>query len=146
MAKANPFGNEEEPELDISPLIDVAFLLLIYFIVTTTLTKSEADLQMVLPGIESSAPSKAVMIDQMNIEVDRDGSILINDRVADGPESGHALPALTEELTRYAASARIAGTEPQIIIKCDDDAQGQRFVDALNACAKAEITQISLAR
>jgi biopolymer transport protein ExbD len=146
MAKANPFGNEEEPELDISPLIDVAFLLLIYFIVTTTLTKSEADLQMVLPGIESSAPSKAVMIDQMSIEVDRDGAILINDRVADGPESGHALPALTEELTRYAASARIAGTEPQIIIKCDDDAQGQRFIDALNACAKANITQISLAR
>ncbi|MEO0448487.1 MAG: biopolymer transporter ExbD, partial [Verrucomicrobiota bacterium] len=35
---------QEEPELDMSPLIDVGFLLLIYFLVATTLAKEEADL------------------------------------------------------------------------------------------------------
>ena len=41
---------EEKVELQIAPLIDVVFLLLIYFMVTSSLKKSEADLGITLPG------------------------------------------------------------------------------------------------
>ena len=46
---------EAEPVLDMSSLIDVSFLLLIYFLVTSTLDPKEADLGMKLPTTETSA-------------------------------------------------------------------------------------------
>ena len=100
-----------EPGLDISSLIDVAFLLLIYFIVTTTLTKSEADLGMVLPGVASNQ-STSVKVDQMVVKVAADQSVFVNDELVDSDPNDHLLPNLTDRLDRYAASAKIAPTAP----------------------------------
>ncbi len=144
MADSNPFADEQEPELDISPLIDVAFLLLIYFLVTTTLQKSEADLSLTLPGVEKS-DSKEVKIDQMLVQISEDGSVIVNDEVADSDPNDRILPNLTDRLSRYSASAQIANTETQVIIDCDPEAVGQRFIDVLNVCAKANIKNVSLA-
>lgn len=145
MAEIDPFEGEQDPELDISPLIDVAFLLLIYFLVTTTLLKSEADLSLTLPGIDKT-DSKEVKIDQMLIKVDSTGAVIVNEEVSDSDPNDRDLPNLTDRLTRYAASCIVANTEPQIIIDCDNEALGQRFVDVLNACAKSEIKNVSLAQ
>jgi len=144
MANSDPFGEEAAPELDISPLIDVAFLLLIYFLVTTTLQKSEADLSLVLPGVEKS-DSKEVKIDQMLVQIDASGSVIVNDEVSDSDPNDRHLPNLTDRLSRYAASAELANTETQVIIECDEEAVGQRFIDVLNVCAKAKIKNVSLA-
>lgn len=144
MANSDPFGGEEEPELDISPLIDVAFLLLIYFLVTTTLEKSEADLSLVLPGVEQE-DSREVKIDQMLVRIDSTGAIIVNDEVSDSDPNDRDLPNLTERLTRYSASAQIANTETQVIIDCDPEATGQRFIDVLNVCEKSDIKNVSLA-
>lgn len=143
--KSDPFGGEPEPELDISPLIDVAFLLLIYFLVTTTLMKKEADLSLVLPGVESES-NEEVKIDQMLVKIDAGGTVIVNEEISDSDPNDRNLPNLTDRLTRYAASARVANTEPQIIIDCSEEAVGQRFVDVLNVCAKADIPNISLAQ
>ena len=97
MADSDPFGGEEDPVLDISPLIDVAFLLLIYFLVTTTLQKSEADLSLVLPGVEKS-DSKEVKIDQMLVAINAEGLILVNEEVSDSDPNDRDLPNLTERL------------------------------------------------
>lgn len=143
--QSDPFGNEPDPELDMSPLIDVAFLLLIYFIITTSLMKQEADLSLVLPGIESR-DSREVKIDQMLVKIDAGGTVLVNEEVSDSDSNDRNLPNLTDRLTRYAASAKVANTEPQIIIDCSEEALGQRFVDVLNVCAKAGIANVSLAQ
>ncbi len=145
MSDSDPFSNEKEPELDISPLIDVAFLLLIYFLVTTTLQKAEADLSLTLPGVESN-DTREVKIDQMLIQIDPAGAVIVNEEVSDSDPNDRDLPNLTDRLTRYAASAQVANTEPQIIIDCADEAMGQRFVDVLNVCAKANIANVSLAQ
>jgi biopolymer transport protein ExbD len=144
MANSDPFGGEEEPELDISPLIDVAFLLLIYFLVTTTLQKSEADLSLVLPGV-AQEDSREVKIDQMLVKVDQAGVVYVNEEVADTDPENRALPNLTDRLSRYAAAAEVANTETQVIIDCDQEAVRQRFIDVLNVCAKAKIKNVSLA-
>ena len=145
MSDMDPFGEEEDPELDISPLIDIAFLLLIYFLVTTTLQKSEADLSLTLPGI-SKTDSKEVKIDQMLIKVDASGAVIVNDEISDSDPNDRDLPNLTDRLKRYAASCIVANTVPQIIIECADEAVGQRFIDVLNVCAKSEIKNVSLAQ
>ena len=133
-----------EPTADVSPLIDVAFLLLIYFLVTTTLKPQEADLGLVLPGV-ASAESKPVDIDQMTIKIAGDGSVFVNDELMDSDPNSRNLANLSERLNRYAASAQIAGSEAMVVISCADDAREQRFVDVLNACALNGLKNISLA-
>ena len=140
---ASPFASREDPEMNISPLIDVAFLLLIYFIVTTTLQKSEADLEMALPGVDK-VESDAVQIDQMMIRIDSDGGILVNEEVVDPPGSNFTAPGVSDRLERFALSCRLAQSEALVIVNCHPDAIQQRFVDVLNACAKAAITNISI--
>ena len=122
----------------------LCFLLLIYFLVTTTLQKSEADLSLVLPGVEQR-DSREVKIDQMLVKVEEGGVVLVNDEVADSDPNDRVLPNLTERLSRYSASAEVANTETQVIIDCDPEAVGQRFIDVLNVCAKAKIKNVSLA-
>lgn len=139
----NPLAGGDDPALDISSLIDVAFLLLIYFIVTTTLTKQEADLGLVLPGI-SAETSNPVKVDQMMIRITPDQAVMINDEVSDSDPNDRRLPNLTDRLERYAASAEIAGSEAMVVIDCADEALEQRFVDVLNACAKAGLKNVSL--
>jgi biopolymer transport protein ExbD len=139
----SPFAGKEEPEMNISPLIDVAFLLLIYFLVTTTLMKQEADLSMVLPGV-SQVQSDPVPVDQMMIEIDATGVILVNREPVDSDLTDHHAPNLTDRLTRYSAAAKIAQSEALVVIKCDDQVPEQRFIDVLNACAKADIKNVSI--
>lgn len=139
----NPLSQGVEPGLDISSLIDVAFLLLIYFIVTTTLTKSEADLGMVLPGV-ASEQSNSVKVDQMVIRVSADQGVFVNDELVDSDPNDHNLPNLTDRLDRYAASAKIAGSEAMVIVECANESPQQRFVDVLNACAKTGLKNVSL--
>ena len=141
---SDPFGDEPAPDADISPMIDVAFLLLIYFLVSSTLQKQEADLSLTLPGV-SSADSRSVKIQQTLIEIDPAGVIFVNGEATDSDPKDRTVPALTDRLERYAANSALAEAEPQIIIDCNDDSKGQRFVDVLNACAKANIKNITLA-
>lgn len=125
---------EKDPELDMSSLIDVSFLLLIYFLVTSTLDPKEADLGMTMPTSQSDG-SAEVEIDQMTINVNSSGHIVVNEEVLDSDVESREVPVLLDRLSTYAESARLTDSEPMVIIAADDAAKGQRFVDVLNALA-----------
>ena len=129
--------------MNIGPLIDVAFLLLIYFIVTMTLEKEESDLSLVLPGT-TSVKSDPVKVDQMLIRISEDSLVTINEEIVESDPSDRRLGALTDRLTRYAASAKIAGSEAMVVIDCANSTPQQRFIDVLNACANADLKNVSL--
>ena len=105
---------EDEPELNISSLIDICFLLLIYFLVTTTIKKKERDLEMALP---SAAPSdEQPDIQPMFIKIDVNGSIYVNSgpaqEILDTDTSSRELPLLAQRLELYASGARAADSQP----------------------------------
>ncbi len=129
---------EENPELDMSSLIDVSFLLLIYFLVTSTLDPKETDLGMTMPTNTSSSPSE-VEIDQMTVEVNSSGHIVLNDEVLDTDIDNHEVPLLLDRLRTYAESARLTDSQPMVIIAADDASKGQRFVDVLNALSDKQV-------
>lgn len=134
----------EEPELNVAPLIDLVFLLLVYFMVTASLVRSEADLGIKLPGM--MAQSEAVeMPDEQMIEVFPDGRVMLNGRTYDQPGFAH-LPELTALLTRYRLSSESASIPALVTIWADDETKHQRVIDVLNACADAGITQVTFAR
>ncbi len=133
--------NSDDEEFQMAPMIDIVFLLLIYFMVTTTLIKQEADLGMQLPGtVQQSAEVK--MPDEQIIEIRADGRIILNGQVFDGVDS-RKMPELTGVLVRFKQSSDLTNTPAMITIQADDDSAHQRVIDAMDACAAAGIKSVS---
>jgi biopolymer transport protein ExbD len=131
----------EKVELQIAPLIDVVFLLLIYFMVSSSLKRSEADLSLTLPG--QVAQAKALkMPDEQIIEVLSNGSIVLNEKSYADPFKAD-LEALEFTLTRYREASQLAGSEAMITIAAEDESVHERVIDVLNACAGAGITSVT---
>ena len=137
--------DEDEPGLDISSLIDVCFLLLIYFLVTTTIQPREQDLRMALPA---AAPSTDVMdLAPMFIKVDRSGAIYVGvgaeQETLDSDVARRELPMLKERLDSYANAARAGGKEPMVQIWADGEANQQRVIDVINCLASAKVQSVT---
>ena len=98
---------EDEPGLDISSLIDVCFLLLIYFLVTTTIQPREQDLKMSLPAAAPSDTPPALA--PMFIKVDKAGDVYINSgpaqELVESDADSRRLPELSNRLDGYVATA-----------------------------------------
>ena len=131
----------EQPELAIAPLIDVVFLLLIYFMVTSSLKKNEADLGITLPGTlkVSSAPT---MPDEQIIEVSETGDVILNGKIY-GADGAKDIPELVMTLRRYRLASEAASTKALITIQAGAKTKHQRTIDVMNACAAAEIKYVS---
>ena len=133
---------DEVMELQMAPLIDCVFLLLIYFMVATTLHKSEADLGITLPGnVAQSQPIQ--MPDEQIIEIDRLGKVILNAKVFSENVDERELPELVKTLVRYRLAAQAAGTKALITVQADGDCEHQRVIDVMNACAGAGITFVT---
>lgn len=137
---------EPDPDLDISSLIDVCFLLLIYFLVTSTITPRETDLAMKLPA---NTPSSADQpkIEPMFIRVDAGGVIYTGtgagQQQLDSDSSVREVPLLDSQLELYASAAASAGSQPLVQVYVDPGAVQQRVIDVLNSLAGAEITSVT---
>jgi biopolymer transport protein ExbD len=132
-------------ELDISSLIDVCFLLLIYFIVTSTIGQRETDLNMQLPSPNPSG--EQAKIDPLFIKVDDKGVIFTGigggETQLDSDTGAREVPLLDSQLQLYSSAARSAGNNPLVQIYVDPSASQQRVIDVLNALAAAEITSVT---
>lgn len=134
---------QEAPELQIAPLIDMTFLLLIYFICTCSLITPEADLGIRLPGVNVAAQT-VDMPDEQVIEVRANGRVFLNTREFDTPAS-QTLPELLGMLLRYKAASDASKNEAMVTILAEDDTPHQRVIDVMNACAAARIKNVSFA-
>ncbi|VGO22830.1 ExbD/TolR family protein [Pontiella sulfatireligans] len=131
----------EKTELQIAPLIDVVFLLLIYFMVSARLKRPEADLSLALPGAVSVS-TEMEMPDEQIIEVLASGVIMLNNKVYEAPDKSD-LVGLEYTLLRYRQAAQLSKTKAMITIAAEDDAVHERVVDVLNACAGAGIENVT---
>jgi biopolymer transport protein ExbD len=130
-------------ELQIAPMIDVCFLLLFFYILTSKPIQPEADINMTLPGTVAQEESLEIP-DEQRISILEDGQIVLNDLTLDEPHS-RELPALLKTLTRFKESVDANKTEALITVDAADGSQHQRIVDVLNACARAGIRGVTFA-
>lgn len=139
-------AEEADPALDISSLIDVCFLLLIYFLVATSIQKKEVDVPLALPA---AAPSDAEMpdIDPLFIKVDANGAIFTGagsgQQMLDTDTSSREVPMLTQQLELYVAGASSGGKKPLVQMWVDGGANQQRVIDVLNALVGAGISSVT---
>lgn len=131
---------DEKVELQIAPLIDVVFLLLIYFMVTTALVKKEADISFMLPAkVEQDEPIDLPI--EVTIEIAPAGDVMIEGVLF--PRSDRELLSLATRLVEFQAAADSSGSELIVNISPEDEVPHFRIVDVMNACAIANVKNTS---
>jgi biopolymer transport protein ExbD len=131
----------EKVDLPIAPLIDCVFLLLIYFMLTSSLEEPEADMGITLPGVLAQSKTLA-MPDEQIIEVEADGRVILNGRDL-GERGAKSLGELTATLIRFRQASEAAKTKALVTILGADDTLHERVIDVMNACAGAGIKNVT---
>ncbi|QYY34444.1 biopolymer transporter ExbD [Ruficoccus sp. ZRK36] len=130
--------------IPLAPMIDCVFLLLIFFMVSTTLEEQEADLSFELPGtVETMAPLD--IPDEQVIEIRDDGQAVVNDYAYDRPASTH-YTELAVMLGRYQAACTSTHSEARVTLAPADGTPHQAVVKVMDACARAGVHDVQFAQ
>ncbi len=117
--------------VNLTPLIDVVFLLLIFFMVTTTF-KEDSEFSLELP--QASNEVERVDVD-LTVTIQANGSLFLNGRSVNGG---------SEQLVGAIESLNLSG-EVIVTIEADKDATHQMVIDVLDALAQNGFNQVSIA-
>lgn len=143
--KTRPLENDE-PALNISSLIDVCFLLLIYFLVTTQIVKKEQEISSTLPVPNPVDPPAEIAPFELIIGANGHVSTRNESGVIELIESDHSireLPNLSGRLRIYRSASLISGQKPVVKLKIEEETRQQRVTDVLNALAGERIEDIT---
>lgn len=131
---------QSDDKVDITPMIDVVFLLLVYFMFLPL--QQEADMGIRLPSMTPPEVKNLDLPNEHIIDIFPNGMVLLNGAPMDSTES-RAMPRLATTLGRLKASSDRIGLDTVVKIQADPDSPHQRSMDVLNACSKATINKIS---
>ena len=129
-----PGHKEESVEVNLTPLIDVVFLLLIFFMVSTTFDR-HARLKVSLP--ESSAKATQQQVEPLVLSIDASGNYFINDR-----------QVINKQLdTLKAALKKTVGDDLDValVLRADANTPHQSVVRAMDAASQLGLTKLSIA-
>jgi biopolymer transport protein ExbD len=126
-------GTIEEPELNLTPMIDIVFLLIIFFMVGTQFAEPEDRFQVELPTAGAVQPL-AEGPDAIVVSVSKDGRILLGeDRLT------------VEELEQRFVEARENYPAQAVVVRGEGEGRYQAVIDVLAAANRAEMADVSLA-
>ena len=118
-------------EINITPLLDLAFVLLIIFMITTPLL--ESSMSLIIPS--STAKTPAVSAQQVQtISIDHDEAIRFNNQVVD-----------LESLGAQLAEFKRANPDVAIVIRPDRDLPVQKLITLMDALQRAQIMKVGIA-
>ena len=121
------------PRVNLTPLIDVVFLLLIFFMVSTTFRDS-ARIKVVLPSIETQEPEDQHSI-ELTIQVAADGMMSVNDRELAKPS-----PLL---LKRAIADIAMGKMDIPVTVKVDKQAPFQAVMTVMDVAAQLGLDKLT---
>lgn len=124
-----------EPDVNLTPLIDVVFLLLIFFMVSTSFVK-QSQITIRLPEAESTAMVEEPP-EQIDIMITEQGTYLVNGRelINNRPET------IRNALQRVSAG----NTDLPLTISADANARHQHVVTAMDVAGRLGFVRISIA-
>jgi biopolymer transport protein ExbD len=137
MAGGGGGGESGEFGLQIAPMLDVMFVLLLFYMVMAGSQTKEAELRVDLPA-EGQAPA-GTPTTPVYVKIGRNKQVYFNDSPVDSP-SGEDLPALVQRLKQ--AVKQLGAKNPFIIVP-DELTPHQRIVDVINACVAAGVVNLS---
>ena len=124
--------HDEMPALNLTSMIDVLFLLIIFFMVATKFDEMERNIEVAVPQVaaagEDMPPPQPLIV-----TVTADGRLDLDGKT------------VTEtELSSRLAAARTPLTEPTVVIHGDAKCAFQHVAAALGACRQAGITELGI--
>jgi len=119
--------------MQLAPMIDIVFLLLIFFIVTWQFTKSETELSVSVPTAQEGA------------EPERQGGEIVINILGDGIIRVEGTTVDLEQLLEKLSQIAVQFENQPVRIRGDGDVAYQRIVEVIDTCQKAGIWNISFA-
>ena len=123
---------DRELEINLTPLIDVVFLLLIFFMVSTTFVK-ESEIELTLP--EASADKREVSDNRIDVAIERDGTVYVDDRALVNTQLDTLRKALSDAAREH--------DDPVVIISADAAASHQGVIDVMDAARQAGLSRVT---
>jgi biopolymer transport protein ExbD len=124
--------HDEMPALNLTSMIDVLFLLIIFFMVSTKFDEMERNIDVAIPAVgeavETTPPAKPIVV-----TVFSDGRLDLDGQSV-------SIQELVSQL-----SARGALGRPSVVIRGDATCQYQHVATALAACRQANISELGIA-
>jgi biopolymer transport protein ExbD len=124
---------DEAPVLNLTPMIDVLFNILIFFLVGTTFAEAELDMQVKVPKVSdkltlSAAPERRI------VNVYQDGSVSLDDQ-----------PMTLDQLTQELSAAHAQYADLGVTVRGDGTGPFQNVANALSAVRLAGISDMGIA-
>ncbi len=123
---------DEEPELNLVPLIDVMLIVLIFLAVTTTYSRY-SELRLQLPSAQAGPTD--VRVNEIVVGVGADGRFALDRAVLPNTNPESVAPLL--------ATAAQGMNEPMVVIHADAQAPHQAVVNVMEAARLAKLSRIS---
>jgi biopolymer transport protein ExbD len=131
----------------IAPMIDVVFVILLFFIVQASDIQVENAHVTKLPGTVQVENSETPLPDEIAIRIEDDGQVYLNDDPLDSADSstpaGKNLPELASSLNALRESSVASNSEVLVTIYANELARYERVVDVLDALSRAKISNVS---
>ena len=123
----------EEAAINLTPMIDIVFLLIIFFLVGARFTEQERQYDIQLPSSDEVQPLTGTP-DALIINVRQDGTILLG------------VQAMSlEELEQELQSAKENFEDQAVVVRGEGQGMYQPVINVLGVCHRTQITRISLA-
>ena len=123
---------QDNPQLDMTPMIDVVFELIIFFVVTIKQEDLFSKLNANRPAPNPNRPNEKVVDEQIVIEVGANG-LIYNGR-----------PVSVKELDRNIKMAASVSKKTTVLLQCSLDSPHKFLVDALDVCNKHGLQNLSI--
>ena len=121
----------------IAPMVDVVFVLLLFFMASAGQNITEGFFQIGLPSSAPGGNEKPIV--PIVVDVDQLGNVFVNGNPMSGSPKDRELKQLTEFLT----GAMKASPEDPVIVRPNMEARHERVVDVLNACRVAHVQKLT---
>ena len=123
----------QPPGIQIAPMVDIVFLLLIFFLMTWNFSRSETELDVKVPKAREGKESRRA-VGEVILNVKADGTVVMNRREMDATGLEAAL-------------AKIAALYPDqaVILRGDENVDYRHVVEVLDICRRANIWNVAFA-
>lgn len=134
-------ANNPDVGFQIAPMIDVVFVILVFFMALAAQIRIEQILSTKLPGM-AVASSTTEFTDEQILQVDDVGEITLNGEAYD-PSGDRELPLLKSTLLALKQSSDAAKSKLVVTLVAHPESPYYRSIDALNALAAAGVTNVT---
>ncbi len=133
-----PGHKEDSVEVNLTPLIDVVFLLLIFFMVSTTFDR-HAKLKVSLP--EASTKATQQQNDPLVLSIDAKGNYFLNERQIVNQQ----LATLKQAILKTLGEKNLNIEDVSLVLRADANTPHQSVVKAMDAASQLGLSKLSIA-